>query len=107
MKNEPASSTAISEAALKVFSRDELTAMPKPQRLSLMGIIGRRLDKKGPPPTLEELQGIRELVTEHLWHPALGAFSQVDEGSETHQSEGSVSTRVCSADRARNQNEHG
>ena len=72
---EQTSQNAISEAALKVFSRDELVQMPKQQRLSLMHLIAQRLDKQ-PPPTVDELEGIKELVLEHLSHPALGALSK-------------------------------
>ena len=75
MNKEPASSSAISAAALKVCSREELIQMPKPQRSSLMHLIARRLDEPGPPPTLAELEGIKELVTDHLWHPALNQLS--------------------------------
>lgn len=66
--------------ALKVFSREELTQMPKQQRLSLMGMISRRLKKDGPPPTLAELQGFRQLVEEDLWHPALGQLQPTSQG---------------------------
>ena len=76
MNNAPASSNAISEAALKVCSREELIQMERPQRSSLMHLIGHRLDKPGPAPTQAELQGIKELVTEHLWHPALNQLSK-------------------------------
>ena len=93
MKKEPVSSTAISEAALKVFSPEEIKKLPQQIGLSLAGMLRRRLERPGPPPTLDELHGIKELVTEHLWHPALGTFSRVDEGSGTHPSAGSVSTR--------------
>ena len=73
MNKEPASSNAISEAALKVCSREELIQMPKPQRSSLMHLIARRLDK----------EGIKELVTDHLWHPALNQLSRLSPGSAT------------------------
>jgi len=45
--------------------------MDKRPRVHFFSMIGRRLDKPGPPPTVEELQGIKELATEHLWHPEL------------------------------------
>ena len=74
MKKEPASVSAISEAALKVFTREELTQMPRPLRLSLMNLIGNRLDESHkPPPTVAELEGIKELLLEHLWCPAFTA----------------------------------
>ena len=72
VKNEPASADAISEAALKVFTREELTQMPRALGVSLMSLIGNRLDESHkPPPTVAELEGIKELLLEHLSHPAL------------------------------------
>ena len=41
-----------------------------------MHLIARRLDKPGLPPTQDELVGIKELVTEHLWHPAFNQLSK-------------------------------
>jgi hypothetical protein len=61
MSNEPASSNVISNAALKIFSREELVQMPRPRRLSLMGMIGRLLDDY-PNPTQAQLEGCRELL---------------------------------------------
>ena len=84
---EKVSSKDISAAALRVFSREELTQMPEPSRLSLGVLISKRLKKEGPPPTLEELQGIRELVTQHLWHPALSQLSEASQASPTPKPE--------------------
>jgi len=67
----PVTKDDIVEAALKVCTREELRSMSKPTLLSLGTLLGRRLEKL-PPPTVDELIGIKELVTEHLWHPALG-----------------------------------
>jgi hypothetical protein len=42
-----------------------------------MTLISRRLnDDSIPPPTTAELQGIKELLLEHLSHPALTALSK-------------------------------
>ena len=87
MSKEPASPNDISEAALKVFSREELAQMPKPQCLTLMGLIEKRLNKDKPEPTLAELQGIRELVTDHLWSPAFNGLSQLSQVSRTTDSQ--------------------
>lgn len=77
MKKEPASVEAISEAALRVCSREELSQMPRQLRLSLMTLISYRLeDDSIPPPTTAELEGIKELLLEHLSHPALIALSK-------------------------------
>ena len=82
---EQSSQNAISEAALKVFSREELQQMSEPSRLSLGVLLERRLAKQ-PPPTVDELQGIKELVLEHLSHPALGALSKPLPASPTTSS---------------------
>jgi hypothetical protein len=71
MNKEPASPQAIYEMALKVCTKEELTRLPENSLLSLGGMIGRRLDKAGPPPTVDELEGIKEMQAD-LWHPALG-----------------------------------
>ena len=91
MQTEKTSPNDISEAALKVCSREELTQMSKPQRLSLLHLISRRLKKPGPPPTLAELQGLKELVTDHLFHPALNGLSPESPNSTTPNSETSGS----------------
>ena len=83
MNKEPASSNAISEAALKVCSREELTQMDKVSLSNLGHLIARRLDKPGPPPTQDELVGIKELVTDHLWHPAFNQLSVPSPDSTT------------------------
>ena len=48
-----------------------------------MHLIARRLDKPGLPPTQDELVGIKELVTEHLWHPAFNQLSGPSPDSTT------------------------
>ena len=83
MNKEPASSNAISEAALKVCSLEEIRAMPRPPRMNLLILIERRLNKPGPPPTQDELVGIKELATEHLWHPAFNQLSVPSPDSTT------------------------
>jgi hypothetical protein len=73
---EKVSSKDISAAALQVFSREELQQMPEQVGLNLMHLIAKRLKQPGPPPTQDELEGIKELVTEHLWHSALTAITK-------------------------------
>lgn len=80
MKNAEVSPRAIYEAALMVSSHDELKQMPDQVGLSMFSMIERRLRKDGPPPTLAELQGIKAMATEHLWHPALNAVSNLSQG---------------------------
>ena len=77
MQTDKESQRLISEAALKVFSREELQQMSRPSLNSFLHLIEKRLNKPGAqPPTLDELEGIKELVVEHLSHPALGALSR-------------------------------
>ena len=61
--------------------------MPRPVGLSLMVLIEERLNRDGPPPTKAELEGIKELVLEHLWHPALSALSEILPSSPTPKQE--------------------
>lgn len=61
MSNEPASSNVISNAALKIFSREELGQMSHPRLKSLLGMIGRLLDDH-PNPTQAQLEGCKELL---------------------------------------------
>lgn len=74
---EKVTSADISAAALRVFSREEIQQMPRPMRLSLASMIARRLEKPGPAPTRDELQGFRNLVEQDLWHPALGRAARL------------------------------
>ena len=66
---------AIIAAALEVFTSDELNQLVPQVRASVLGMIGRRLAEPGPPPTRDELEGIRELATEHLWPAALNGLA--------------------------------
>jgi hypothetical protein len=52
-----------------------------------MVLIEERLNRDGPPPTKAELEGIKELVLEHLWHPALSALSEILPSSPTPKQE--------------------
>jgi hypothetical protein len=57
--------------ALKVITVDELRALQEQPRATFFGMVHRRLMQPGPAPTVEELEGIRELATEVMWHPAI------------------------------------
>ncbi len=70
MDKEPVSVNDIKDAILKVFTRDEISQMGQPQLNTLWHLIAKRLNANKPSPTLAELEGIRELVTIHLWHSA-------------------------------------
>lgn len=66
MTTEQTSSNAISAAALRVFSLEELRQMPRPQRLGFLHLIAKRLKSGKPEPTLAELEGIAEIATMHV-----------------------------------------
>ena len=73
---EPTSSIDLSAMALQVCSREELQQMSRPSLLGLLHLMEKRALQPGPPPTHNELLGIKELVLEHLSHPALSALSK-------------------------------
>lgn len=62
--------------AKKVITVDELKALQEQPRATFFGMIRRRLMQPRPEPTVEELEGIRELATEVMWHPAIGRMSK-------------------------------
>jgi hypothetical protein len=60
-------SVLVGDAPLEVFTREEINQLDRPAMLSLARLLRVRLAKAGPPPTHDELEGIRELLTEHLF----------------------------------------
>lgn len=58
---------AITEAALKIFSREEIPFLPSRPFRDFLCLIAKRLDRPGPSPTVDELDDLRELAFEHLW----------------------------------------
>jgi hypothetical protein len=68
--NEPklnVTSDDINREALREFSREELQSMPKPMVYSIVRLIHNALSERGPELNKAELEGIREIVTEHLY----------------------------------------
>lgn len=66
---EPSTEEVVA-AVLRIFTRDQIRDLsPIPFR-GFVAMVARRLAKAGPPPTDDELEGLRELAFEHLWHPA-------------------------------------
>jgi hypothetical protein len=86
MDNEPVSSSAICEAALKVFSRAEIAKLTKMQLSNFVYMVEMRLKEPGPPPTVDELEGLKEILLEHLSHPALDKLLTQSQTSETTRS---------------------
>lgn len=76
MNKETVSSADISKAVLKVFSKEEISALPEMQLENFAVLVQMRLEKAGQPPSVSELEGLKELALEHLSHPALGRFKQ-------------------------------
>jgi hypothetical protein len=64
--------STIMEYALKVITVDELHALQEQPRSMFFSMLNRRLMQPGPAPTVAEVEGLREMATEVLWHPALG-----------------------------------
>ena len=62
--------TQLLKAALTGTSMDALRRLSKLERRSFFSLLNRRLEKPGAP-SPEEVQGLLELVTEHLYHPSL------------------------------------
>ena len=73
-------SDQISKAVLTVFSRRELSEMAVPHRLSLLQLNEGRVNKTTNWPTKEELQEIRKLITQDLWHPSVTNLSRGSDG---------------------------
>lgn len=57
----------VGDAAPEVFTREEIKELDRPAMLSLAHLLRNRLTKAGPSPTHDELEDIRELLTEHLF----------------------------------------
>jgi hypothetical protein len=66
MKKETVSSDDISKAVLKVFSKEEISALPEIQLRNFAVLVQMRLEKAGSPPSVSELEGLKELALEHL-----------------------------------------
>jgi len=73
-------SDEISRAVLTVFSKEELNEMAVPHRLSLLQLKEGRVNKTTNWPTKEELQEIRKLITQDLWHPSVTNLSRGSDG---------------------------
>ena len=90
MKTEQVSPSDIYATALQVFSPEELQQMPKQQQLSLATMLERRLAQESAP-SKEELEGLKELLLNDLWHPALSALPKTSQPSPTTKPETSES----------------
>ena len=74
-ENRKPSADEVVAAVLRIFTRDQIRDLsPMPFR-GFVAMVARRLAKAGPPPTDDELEGLRELAFEHLWHSAFENLS--------------------------------
>ena len=83
----------------QVFGQ-KLLAELAPQQVKM---LDRMLDREqkhneGKPLTVDQIEGIKQLVTEELWHPALTALSSKSEASTKTKSETSASSSAQSKD---------
>lgn len=70
-----ASCQEITDAVFAVFDPEVVeTLSPNPFR-HFVGMVRRRLEKPGPPPTFDELVGLKELAFDHLWHSAFDVYA--------------------------------
>ena len=52
------------------------TKLPHQMEGTFRRLLQSAIDRNGPNPVPEiEIEGIKEIVTEHAWHPALSALS--------------------------------
>ena len=68
---DPAYVALLREYALKVFTANELATMAHQPRSMFFSMLDRRLSESGPPPTVDEVDGFKELATVHLWCDAM------------------------------------
>lgn len=61
----------IIRGALREFSRDELENMPRPMVTTIYSLLKKAMQERGKDLTQDELEEIREIVTEHLYPAAL------------------------------------
>lgn len=85
IQNRIATSSNLTEAVFKIFTPDDIrVASPMPMR-NFIYMVRRRLEKAQPPPTVDELDGLRELAFEHLWAGALDPYSGIPRQPANHE----------------------
>ena len=101
MKTEQQQLSDMYARVRQVFSQEEFESLAPQQRTLLDNAIQRVADKEGLDAlTVPRLEGIKELVTQHLWSPALSEASKSLPVSEMATSETSDSTLPKSSDSA-------
>jgi hypothetical protein len=71
---------------LLAFSEADLKAMPRRSLTNFLALVSKRLDREGAP-SKAELQGLMQLATEDLTHPAFERQSSLSQISPTTNSE--------------------
>ena len=69
-ENGAVSAEEVVAAVLRIFTREQIRDLSPMPFQNFVGMVTRRLEKDEPPPTDDELEGLRELAFEHLWHSA-------------------------------------
>jgi hypothetical protein len=93
MKTEQQQLSDMYARVKQVFSQEEFESLAQQQRTLLDNAIQRVADKEGLEAlTVPRLEGIKELVTQHLWSPALSEASKSSPGSAMETSKTSDST---------------
>lgn len=70
--NEQDSYSVTLSRVREVFGRETLMSMQTPQKNVFNRLMNRELQyANGKPLTLDQIDGIKQLVTEELWHPEL------------------------------------
>lgn len=80
-ENGAVSTEEVVAAVLRIFTREQIRDLSPMPFQNFVGMVTRRLEKDGPPPTDDELDGLHELAFEHLWHSAF-------EGLRPHRAAG-------------------
>jgi hypothetical protein len=73
---DPAFVALLRQYALQVFTSTELATMARQPRNMFFSMLDRRLRESGPPPTVDEVDGFKELATVHLWCDAFTALAK-------------------------------
>ena len=101
MKTEQQQLNDMYDRVLQVFPDEVWSELAPQQRTLAETAMARVREREGDAAlTLDRLEGIKELVTQHLWSPALTAASKSLPPSEMATSETSGSTRPRSSDSA-------
>jgi tagatose-1,6-bisphosphate aldolase len=69
MSNDKDLKTVTLEKVQQVFSQQEIQALTQQQRSTLSTMLARAMDERGMDLTVDELEGLKELLYDHLTIP--------------------------------------